>query len=661
MARLRDPDRFSLPVATFIRQRLKEEYPNVPVGPSSAIGDALVTPAQFLLQPFRDELNVLKRNMSLLNYQTMLDEEMDRFGANYFVERRTGERAYGTVRVFFEDIQPVQVNQNAVFFDDENHRWNPISSITLTAEELALNLIPDTGEYYVDVPVVAEAVGPEYSAEAEQVRQLSGIVGAARCTNLQDFSTGKADDTNTDLVIAVKDSVTNNELATARAIRKVLRENFASIRSLQVVGFGDDGMERDVVSAVVSMEKLIPYSYARKYNLPLDGNGEVNWFDDDGNVVVSPVGGVVGAVEDLTGLDFNALEITLDGQVEQIVSVQPGYRVRMYQAAGVPNDPDEGDYAVRRVEEVPVEPNGVPIKVVRLDRPFLDPNIGAFNPVTDSQKYQFAILGPVAINQFHVGGKIDVYVDSAADLEESTTVSSLPETSPGSGVAEVPIVEDVPTVDGLPLFENNKAFFLPFLGVVKIEQVAADNDQTVERTLVEGAHYAVISARFRSRFTTQAYDVIRIFGNDENGNPLFIGKRIKISYLTNRDIPLMQAFVDNADNRNRSADIDIFAAEKIFLDVILRYSSETLDLDTAKTLVARYIQAKEAGAEMTTQEISLMLGLVGASDVEHPIRLRTSRQTGTGQVEIVESEDRIDIETFQTFYPVDELSIERVG
>ena len=662
MALLRDPDRYALPVAPFLRQILKERYPQFPTGQGSAFGDVLVLPASFIFQQFRDELNVLKRNMSLLNYQTMLEEEMDRLAANYFVERREGERAFGTVRVFFDEVQPVTIDQSAVFFDDDNHRYNPISSITLTAEELQLNEVPDTGEYYADVPVVAQDVGEQYSAAVEQVNQFANVQGAIRCLNLLAFSTAKADDTNTDVVIAIKESITNNDMVKARAISKILRENFTSIRSIQVVGAGDPDMTRDVVDAVVSLQEMIPFSYAQKYNLPLDENGDVNWFDEFGNVVVSPIGGTVGAVRDLTGIDYNAMNVTLDGQVDQIISVQPNFRIRMFQADGVPNDPDEGDYFVTRVEEAPVEPNGVPVKLVRLDKPFRDPNLGTFDPVADAEKYSYTILGPVSTNRFHVGGKIDVYVDSSANIEESVIVSALSETTPGSGIAEVPIVEDVPADEttGLPIFEDNKGFFFPFMGILKVEQVAGDNADAVERTLVAGAQYVVIDAAFRRRFTTQSNSVIRIFGNDENGNPLFVGKRIKITYLSNRDIPLMQAFVDSSDIETKNADIEIYPPEQVLIDVDLKYSGD-LDEDVVKDVLDRYIISKGVGAAISVQEISVILGVVGITDIQHPVRLTSTRDTGTGQIETTTSEDRIELEQYQTFFPVDDLSVEKIG
>ena len=659
---LRSPDRFALPVAEFLRQLMREGFPAYPVGQGSAFGDIFILPAAFMTQRYRDELNVMKRNASAINYQTMLEEEMDRLAANFLAVRREGVRSFGTVRVFFAQLQPVSISTDSVFFDDQNHRWTPITSVLRTIDEMAQNMVQDTGEYYTDVAVVAEATGPEYRAAENQVNGFSGINGASRVDNPLPFSDAKADDTNTDVMITIKNSVTNNDLVKSRAIQKDLRDNFPSIRSMQIVGYGHAAMSRDVVNAVVSIQEMLPFSYAEKYNLPLNSSGEVSFFDESGNVVVAPVGGIVAAVSDLTGIDYNSMDVTLDGESSQIVSVQPGFRVRMFQADGVPNDPDEGDYFVTRVESVPTEPLGTPIKILRLDRPFKDPDLSTFDPVVDAQKYKYTILGPVQVSQFHVGGKIDVYVDSSADSEEVVVVTALTEVVPGSGIGEVPIVTEVPTdiITNLPTFENDTGFLLPFLGVVKIEQIAADNELAVERTLVAGAHYVYISQESRSKFTTASSSVLRIMGDDEDGEPLFIGKRLKITYLTNKDIPLMQSYVDDPLERTESTDIEIISTEKVLTDISLRYRGD-IELDTVKLVLEKLILSKATGGTLTASEIEVTLGLIGVEYVEHPMRLTVSYQTGTGQVQITSSEDSVSIEDTQSFYPASDLSVEKIG
>lgn len=659
---LRSPDRFALPVAEFLRQLMREGFPNYPSGQGSAFGDVFILPASFMTQRYRDELNVMKRNASATNYQTMLEEEMNRLAANYLVERRDGVRSFGVVRVFFPNLQPVSISTEAVFFDDQNHRWTPISSVLLTIDELSQNFVQDTGEYFADVSVVAESNGPEYRAAENQVNGFSGINGASRVDNPLPFSDAKADDTNTDVMISIKQSVTNNDLVKSRAIKKDLSSNFQSIRSMQVVGYGHPAMSRDVVEAVVSIQEMLPFSYSEKYNLPLDSYGEVNYFDSSGNIVVAPVGGIVAAISDLTGLDFNALTVTLDGLSSQIVSVQPGFRVRMFTADGVPNDPDEGDYFVTRVEEVPTEPLGTPIKVLRLDRPFKDPDLSNFDPVVDAQKYKYTILGPVQVNHFHVGGKINVYVDSSADTEEVVIVTALSEVVPGSGIGEIPIISEVPTdpITNLPIFESDTGFLLPFLSTVKIEQIAADNELAVERTLIEGEHYVYISAEARSQFTTATNDVIRVLGEDEDGEPLFIGKRLKITYLTNKDIPLMQEYVDDPLERTESTDIKVYSTLKALTDVSLRYKGD-VELDTVKTVIDRLILSKKPGGTLTASEIEVTLGLIGVTYVEHPLRITVSYETGTGQLQITSSEDTVTLDDAQSFYPVSALSVEKIG
>ena len=170
-----DPDRFSIPVVEFISQLMREQSPEFSVARGSAFHQSFIRPASVLVQPFRDRQNTVKRNQNLDNHQVMSEEEMDRKAANYVVDRGLGTRAFGTQRVFFSSIQPVYIDRHSIFFDDSDHRWNPIDGIILTEVEMASQLVPQTGEYYVDVTVVAEAEGEEYRADAGQVNRFAKI------------------------------------------------------------------------------------------------------------------------------------------------------------------------------------------------------------------------------------------------------------------------------------------------------------------------------------------------------------------------------------------------------------------------------------------------------------------------------------------------------
>lgn len=654
-----DPDRFSIPVIEFITKLMREQFPDLNVSRGSAFHKTFIRPAAALVQPFRDRSNTFKRNQNLDNYQVMSEEEMDRRAASFVVDRSSGKRAFGTQRVFFDTIQPVYIDRYAVFFDDNDRRWHPMDGTVLTEIEMASNYIPQTGEYYADVVVISEAEGEDYVAEAGQVNQFSNIAGATRTINPNPYSGGLNRETNTDLYVKIRQAITNRDLVKKDAIATAIKDAFDSVRAVQVIGLGDPRMTRDVVEAVVSIDDVLRFSYCRKVNLPLDENGEVNWFDKNGNPVISPLGGYVGAIADLTGIDFHKVPMSSDRETTSFVSVQPGYRARVY--PGYDQDPDPGDYTVTRVESVPVVINGENVKILRLDRPFGDSQISSWDPVADFDKYSYSILGAVQTKSFHVGGKIDAYVDSTADVQDNVIVSILPEVSPGVSEIEVTDTNPVNPLTGLPIFENAKPFRFPVLSILKIEQVDYEDDSVVERELIPEVNWVYVSAESRGRFTRADTDILIIKGFEEDGvTPAFTNKRIKIHYVTNPDIPLIQDWVNDRSRYDVSKDILIRPKNIAVLDVEGEFEG-SLDLDVAQQVVQQYILSLGFAGTASSDDITTLLKLYGATKVYQPIQLRLRRDLGNGLSESDVSEDSLTANDTEVFYPASPLSISKVG
>lgn len=653
-----DPNRFSIPVIEFVTTLMRERFPALNTSRGSPFYQAFIYPMATLLQPFRDRVNTIKRNQSLLNYAVMQPAEMDRMAANFLVDRLLGSRSYGLQRVYFDSIRAVRVDTTAVFLDDSDRRWRPVNPVTMTEIEMSANVVVETGEYYVDVPVVAEADGSEYRAEAGQVNRVINVPGATRTTNLASYFGGGDEETNTELFVRTKQSITNQDLVKRDAISAAIKAAFPTVRNLAVIGFGDPEMSRDVVEAVVSIDQVLRFSYCRKVNLPLDSNGNVAWFDSSGNPVIAPPGGYVAAIADLTGVDFNSILVSSSYDSSIKISVQPGFRVSMYE--GYSGDPDQGEYLVTVVEEAPIEPGGNPVKILRLDRPFSDPFMSSWDPVTDFDKYSYSIVGGASTRAFHVGGKIDLYVDSTADEEDSVIIGALPEDSPG--VSEVPVTDVNPTNPdtGLPLFESGKPFRLPTLNVLKVEQVDYEDANKVERELIAGIHYVYVAAESRGRFTQATNDVLIIKGFEDDGTtPAFTGRRIKVTYTTNQDIPLIQNWVNDLSRKDVTKDILVKPKKTAVLDVELSYTG-SLEVSGVQEIIDELIRSKGFGATITVHEIDALLAVFGVTNVKHPVSLRLRRDLGDGRTETASSQDSLTAQAREVFYPASTLSVTKV-
>lgn len=656
---MQDPNRFNLPVIEFLAQVVREQFPNMNLSPGGAFYQSFMKPAAALLQPFRDRLNTIKRNQSLANYSVMTTTEMDRRALNFLVTRQAGTRAYGVQRVFFDQLRSVYIDQGAVFFDDQDHRWNPVAAVSYTTQQLSPNYVAETDEYFVDVTVVAEADGEDYRAEAGQVNQFSNVIGASRTINPSDYFRGDNQESNSELYARLRRSITNKDLVKQDAIATAIMETFPSVRDVKVVGFGDPDMSRDVVEAVVSVDQVLRYSFCRKVNLPLDENGEVNWYDSQGNPIISPLGGYVGAIADVTGVDFNQIVLSFGAATSTIVSAQPGYRSVLY--AGYSGDPDVGEFFVTRVEEVAIEPGGPLVKVLRLDRPFADPQISAWDPVADLDKYSYTLYGAATTSHFHVGGKIDAYVDSTADEEDYVLINVLPQIAPG--FSEIPITASNPVnpSTNLPIFEDNKPFRIPTLSILSVLQVDYEDDRQVERELLPDIHYVLVRAEARGRFTLAADDLLIIKGFESDGvTPAFTGRRIKINYTTNPDIPLIQAFVDSAPYKDVSKDILVKSKNLAVLDIELEYEGP-LSTDQVDEILSEYIKSKGFGGTVTAHEVDTLLAVFGITKVKHPIQFRMRRDLGNGVTESETSEDSLTSKEIEVFYPADTLTLTKIA
>jgi len=74
-------------------------------------------------------------------------------------------------------------------------------------------------------------------------------------------------------------------------------------------------------------------------------------------------------------------------------------------------------------------------------------------------------------------------------------------------------------------------------------------------------------------------------------------------------------------------------------------------------LITDYISQTGFGDAITASEINEILFMANASYVKHPIFLEGLRQKPSGEVEKLISSDKIEVESYETFYPAVELSI----
>ena len=112
-----------------------------------------------------------------------------------------------------------------------------------------MSLNYDNGLYYMDIPAAAGAEGVLYNIQAGEITKstMSLPSGVVSVTNPSQFLGGNTSESNTELYNRVKMAITTRDLVTKRSIAYVLTEQFASIKDIVSIGFGDPEMLRDTV------------------------------------------------------------------------------------------------------------------------------------------------------------------------------------------------------------------------------------------------------------------------------------------------------------------------------------------------------------------------------------------------------------------------------
>ena len=243
----------ALPITDFIVERLLEYDSTFDTGGGIATTQLMINPLAIIFQPVRDELDAIQVSQTILSIlesddPDAFDEDIvDALASNVFVERHTGGKASGTVRVRYFSPQSTDIGTGlASFLDTSNRRYVNVNPVSITMSEMGLNV--DGSLYYVDIPVESEEEGSGGNVDIGSVQVFENEPpNIANVTNLAKFSDGSDRETNTELIDRIRVAVTVRALVTGRGIVTTLTDNYSSIEEINVRGFGDPEMQRDIV------------------------------------------------------------------------------------------------------------------------------------------------------------------------------------------------------------------------------------------------------------------------------------------------------------------------------------------------------------------------------------------------------------------------------
>ena len=241
-----------LDVRRFLIQKILEANPSAEVRSGSGYGTIVIKPMSILLAPFSNELEAFRARLSLADVATLGSEATDDLIENLFIDRRVGNLASGSVRVYFASPQEKTIPIGTGFVSESGNLYLASETITVTAGAMSINR--DGTDYYVDVPIVAADFGTEYNTDENTITSTeTDILGAIRVTNPSEVKDGLSTETDQEFVDRAGNAITVRNLVNRRSVQTVLLNEFNFIKSIQEIGKADPEMLRDLIEIITSL------------------------------------------------------------------------------------------------------------------------------------------------------------------------------------------------------------------------------------------------------------------------------------------------------------------------------------------------------------------------------------------------------------------------
>jgi len=329
LLRVLSPDFIESDLQAFLLTRLQQAYPEMEFGSGSALSDTLVKPSRVLLEPIRRENRAVRNRLTLKYPSSLLSEEADELLSNLFFTRDQGSYATVTVRIRFQNPVDIQIGSANVAYTASGLRFLPTRAQRITAAAMLMNLDGDL--YYFDTSYRAERPGTSYNIEASAIIGVRGIAAARSATNLLRALPGDESETTSEFVDRAQISIGERSLNTVAGVNGALFPDFDALRLVQVVGFNDDEMERDVLVGGSLGAVVCSDAGASDGTTSDDGDadGYTPFFDQAGSVDFTVALGPVGT--DLSS--YTLVVETATGPVDYVLgSVIGATRVRVSSA-----------------------------------------------------------------------------------------------------------------------------------------------------------------------------------------------------------------------------------------------------------------------------------------------------------------------------------------
>lgn len=240
------PDPLTTPTRTFVEDRIRQEYPSLNIDEGSPFADMVTTPLALTLGALKEQILRANQRQSVRRPELLTEADGDDLMANWFVEREYGQYSTVVGRLFFTNPTFVNVSPVTQFSTTTGLNFFPTTPQAVTAGTMSAQRFGDL--YYADFYLRAQSPGSAYEIESGQLTSVRDIPNVSRVTNPSRATPGSSKESNTQLVSRGRRALTERSTTNSRGIEARLNTVFPSINRVQVVGYNDPEMQRDVMT-----------------------------------------------------------------------------------------------------------------------------------------------------------------------------------------------------------------------------------------------------------------------------------------------------------------------------------------------------------------------------------------------------------------------------
>lgn len=254
-------------ILNYATRYAQEYFPNVAFREGTGAYDLLIKAFCILAYDLFSKLSRHLGNYAVSNWVDLPDSLVDAYASIWLLSRSPGGIATGRVRIYFSE--PTAVSIPVGFRVLSNNGLRFVADNEYSFSENRMRSQREGSRYYCDITVVAEASGEEYNVGVGAITDIESAFYApwTSITNQHAFTQGVKREDNAAFGRRITESVNTRQLIiTAASAETTLRDALPTILEIDVVGFGDPAMQRDLMHEVMPGSGL-PYvrvDFARK-------------------------------------------------------------------------------------------------------------------------------------------------------------------------------------------------------------------------------------------------------------------------------------------------------------------------------------------------------------------------------------------------------------